>query len=590
MSGTDPRRARYPMRDDPKREIRSIRLGLLLQLAAVGALAGGLALAVTVRLAGLHLLLPLAAAAGVLVAALATVPLTRNLVSGITYSVETIAQLAHTGVSSPDFMQGTWPLTPLFDQLRLLDQQGGTPATREKVLRQVGEQAAVDTRAKLAQDLHDSIKQQLFSITISTAAAQARWEADPVAARLAVEDAQRSARQAQVELSALLQDLRPLPLDGTGLSEALDEQCEALGYRTGADVSFDFRRAPLDYSGYPQGTAEALFRVTQEALANIARHARAKHVTVRLAQVADAAVLEVRDDGQGFHLSSGTSGTGIASIRERAVNLAGHAEIDSAPGKGTTIKVTIPSLASIPGREPGGEVASSELASAIERGRRAHYQTEDVTKVAGLLILLGAPLWLVVFSVPLALFTFFRTVEASAHVRLLSGGRSTSAREQLYLVYDASATLLLLPALFLWYLPVGLGGHIPASTLAAIAFGAVLLCLVAAAAQLLRAYRTLGRWLPSLSPEQQRHQIRERSGYVISNFTVWLIIVVVVVVTQSQFHLAAPALTSREWSDDAALAILVLWPVLIGIDYAATLWWRRRLVRRGEGTIRNDAA
>src|SRR5258708_3282112 len=301
------------MRDDLKREIRSIRLGLLLQFAAVGALAGGLALAVTVRLAGLHLLLPLAAGAGVLVAAVATVPLTRNLVSGITYSVETMAQLAHTGVRNPDFMRGNWPLTPLFDQLRLLDQQGGTPAAREKVLRQVSEQAAADTRVRLAQDLHDSIKQQLFSIAVSTAAAQARWETDPDAARLAVVDAQRSARQAQVEMSALLQDLRPLPLDGTGLSEALDEQCEALGYRTGAEVNLDLRRAPLNYSDYPQGIAEALFRITQEALANIARHARAKHVTVRLAQIADAIELEVRDDGQGFNPATCTSGTDPAT-------------------------------------------------------------------------------------------------------------------------------------------------------------------------------------------------------------------------------------------------------------------------------------
>ncbi len=575
------------MRDDLKREIQSIRLGLLLQFAAVGALAGGLALAVTVRLAGLHLLLPLAAGAGVLVAALATVPLTRNLVSGITYSVETMAQLAHTGARNPDFIRGNWPLTPLFDQLRLLDQQGGTPAAREKVLRQVGEQAAADTRAKLAQDLHDSIKQQLFSIAVSTAAAQARWETDPDAARLAVIDAQRSARQAQVEMSALLQDLHPLPLDGTGLSEALDEQCEALGYRTGAEVNLDLHRAPLDYSDYPQGIAEALFRITQEALANIARHARAKRVTVRLAQIADAIELEVRDDGQGFNPSTGTYGTGIASIRERAVNLAGHAEIDSSPGKGTTVKVTIPCLENTLGKERSEDV-QSELASEVERGRRAHLEAEDVTKVAALLILLGAPIWLVVLSIPLALLTFFRTVEASTHVRLLSGGTSIPAREQLYLVYDASATLLLLLALCLWYLPVGLAGRIPASTLVGIAFGSVLLCLVVAAVQLLRAYHTLGRWLPSLPSEQQRHQIRERTGYVISNFTIWLIIVVVVFATQSQFHLAAPALTSTEWSDDAALAILVLWPLLIGIDYAITLCWRRRLARSIEGTVRHE--
>lgn len=575
------------MRDNLKRDIRSIRVGLLLQFAAVGALAGGLAQAVTLRLAGLHLLLPLAVGVGVLVAALATVPLTRNLVSGITYSVETVAQLARTGVRNPDFMQGNWPLAPLFDQLRLLDQQGGTPAVREKVLRQVGEQAAADARARLAQDLHDSIKQQLFSIAVSTAAAQARWETDPDAARLAVVDAQRSVRQAQVEMSALLQDLRPLPLDGTGLSEALDEQCEALGYRTGAEVNLDLHHAPLNYNGYPQGIAEALFRITQEALANIARHARAKHVTVRLVEMADAIELEVRDDGQGFNPATGAFGTGIASIRERAVNLAGHAEIESSPGKGTTVKVTIPCLVSTLGRERG-EGVQGELALAVERGRRAHLEAKDVTKVAALLILLGTPIWLVAFAIPLALFTFFRTVEASTHVRLLVGGRSTQAREPLYQVYDASAALLLLLALCLWYLPVGLGGRIPASTLAGIASGTVFLCLAVAAVQLLRAYDVLGRWLPSLPSEQQRHQLRERTGYVISNFTIWLIIVVVVFVTQSQLHLAAPALTSSEWSDDAALAILVLWPLVIGIDYATTLRWRRRLARSIEGTVRHE--
>jgi signal transduction histidine kinase len=575
------------MRDDLKREIQSIRLGLLLQLAAVGGLAGGLALAVTVRLAGLHLLLPLAVGAGVLVAALATVPLTRNLVSGITYSVETMAQLAHSGARNSDFMRGTWPLTPLFDQLRLLDQQGGTPAAREKVLRQVSEQAAADTRAKLAQDLHDSIKQQLFSVAMSTAAAQARWETDPAAARLAVVDAQRGAREAQVEMSALLQDLRPVPLDGTGLSEALDEQCEALGYRTGAEVSLDLHYAPLDYGSYPQGIAEALFRITQEALANIARHARAKHVTVRLAQVADAVELEIHDDGQGFNPSSGTSGTGIASIRERAVNLAGHAEIDSSPGKGTMVKVTIPCLEST-SRERGGEEGGSELASAVERGHRAHKWAQDVLGVTAFFILLGVPIWLVVFSIPLLLFSLLRTIEARTHVRLLAGGTSIPAREQSYLVYDASGALLLLLAICLWYLPVGLSGRLPASTLAEIAFGAVLLCLVLAAVQLLLMYNALDHWLPSLPSDKQRHQLSERSGHLIGDFTVWLIIVVIVFTTQSQLHLAAPPLTSTEWSDDAAVAILVLWPLLIGINYVTTLRWRHRLARSSGGIVRHE--
>src|SRR5260370_35629682 len=96
------------MRDDLKREIRSIRLGLLLQFAAVGALAGGLALAVTVRLAGLHLLLPLAAGAGGLVCPGATGAVTRNLVRGSPVPGRAKGQPGQAGVRNPHFKRGHW--------------------------------------------------------------------------------------------------------------------------------------------------------------------------------------------------------------------------------------------------------------------------------------------------------------------------------------------------------------------------------------------------------------------------------------------------------------------------------------------------
>jgi len=96
---------------------------------------------------------------------------------------------------------------------------------RRGLLQQIGEAAAQEERNRLARDLHDSIKQQLFSINVGTAAAQERWERDPEGARKALADVRRSAREAMVEMQAMLHQLRPEALGTAGLIEALREQC-----------------------------------------------------------------------------------------------------------------------------------------------------------------------------------------------------------------------------------------------------------------------------------------------------------------------------------------------------------------------------
>jgi len=208
-----------------------------------------------------------------------------------------------------------------------------------------GESAAQQERRRLARDLHDSIKQQLFSIKLSSAAAEERWESDPGGARAALADVRRSAHAAMVEMQAMLSQLRPEPLANAGLVEALREQCEALGYRSGIPVHFEIGDLPPD-DRLPDSTRENLFRIAQEALTNVARHARAREVHVRLGKVEQDGIpsllLQVRDDGQGFETAGQAAGMGLRNMRERLEAVNGTLEVRSAPGEGTEVRACAP--------------------------------------------------------------------------------------------------------------------------------------------------------------------------------------------------------------------------------------------------------
>jgi signal transduction histidine kinase len=216
---------------------------------------------------------------------------------------------------------------------------------RERWKREIGNAAAQQERNRLARELHDSIKQQIFTIGVSAAAAQARWESDLKGARTAVDDVRNSAHEAMVEMEAMLQHLRPAPLETVGLVEALRKQCEALQYRTGAKVTSEFMDIP-ENDQLPTGAQEAIFRIAQESIANIARHARAKNVTVRLSADAEteSMIFQVRDDGQGFSPVTVTEGMGMANIRARTQEIGGRLELLSQPGSGARLTIYVPLL------------------------------------------------------------------------------------------------------------------------------------------------------------------------------------------------------------------------------------------------------
>lgn len=217
--------------------------------------------------------------------------------------------------------------------LRLLAEQNA------QLAEQAAQLATVEERSRLARELHDSVSQELFSLTMLAAAAKRQLATKPDAAATQLDDIQATAQQALQETRSLIFALRPAMLGDRGLVPALRDLVAVARERQGLDVDLAIsgeRRLPLEHE-------QALFRIVQEALANVVRHsgARAAEVTLRYE---DAQVhLLIRDHGRGFDQSVPRSArsVGLDSMAERAAALGGTCSVASLPGQGTTISVTL---------------------------------------------------------------------------------------------------------------------------------------------------------------------------------------------------------------------------------------------------------
>jgi signal transduction histidine kinase len=207
--------------------------------------------------------------------------------------------------------------------------------------RQIREAAGQEERHRLARDLHDAIKQQIFVVQTAAATVEARYNNDPEGARNAIGQVREAAKEAMAELEAMLDQLRAAPLEVRGMVAALRKQCEAHGFRSGARVEFQLGTLPPNEALAP-GASEAVFRAAQEALANAGRHARAANVMVSLDTVGPKLELTVRDDGKGFDMNHPASGMGIRNMRERAAEFDGDFEIASTPVQGTVVRFSVP--------------------------------------------------------------------------------------------------------------------------------------------------------------------------------------------------------------------------------------------------------
>jgi NarL family two-component system sensor histidine kinase LiaS len=200
--------------------------------------------------------------------------------------------------------------------------------------RQVQDLAVAEERNRLARELHDSVKQQVFATIMQLGAARVLLERDPAAARVHLIEAEQLAQQSGAELSLLIHELRPVALGDKGLVAAI--QAYAADWSRQSKIEANVRARG---SGTLMPAAEhALVRVTQEALANVARHSHASAVTVDIELAAGAATLTIADNGCGFDMGMGSRGVGLDSMRERLEALGGRLSVNSSLGTGTTIE------------------------------------------------------------------------------------------------------------------------------------------------------------------------------------------------------------------------------------------------------------
>jgi two-component system, NarL family, sensor histidine kinase LiaS len=207
---------------------------------------------------------------------------------------------------------------------------------------EAGRGAALEERMRLSRDLHDTVNQQLFVLAMRIAAVRRRLEQTGEASSLfsELESLEELARQAHSQIRELIMEIRPVTLEKEGLGSALKEYLKSMAEREGWQVS-----DKIDPAVRPEGmVAESLFRIAQEALNNISKHARAKHVEVVLSVGSDQIKLTISDDGAGFdpRQPARPTAVGLTGIRERAELAAGQVRIDSSPGRGTEIEVLVP--------------------------------------------------------------------------------------------------------------------------------------------------------------------------------------------------------------------------------------------------------
>jgi two-component system, NarL family, sensor histidine kinase LiaS len=204
--------------------------------------------------------------------------------------------------------------------------------------------ALMEERQRVARDLHDSVKQHAFAITLLIGAARTKLPADPAAAQIHLIKAEDLADHIREELTTILQHMRPPILAQKGLTPALQDYVHQWSQRTGVIV--EFSASGVDAA--PLSIEEALFRVAQEALANVARHSQAKQVQVKLEQKRDQISLMVSDNGRGFELAKVLDkGQGLANMNERVEAHQGSVSISST-ADGTLLEVCIPFSTDLP--------------------------------------------------------------------------------------------------------------------------------------------------------------------------------------------------------------------------------------------------
>ena len=195
-------------------------------------------------------------------------------------------------------------------------------------------------RNRLARELHDTLAHTLSAVAVELEAVNSLWDVAPSQAHALLERSLAATRTGLTETRRALQALRSSPLHDLGLALAIRQEAEAIAER--ANLTLDLR-IPGRVDNLPPDVEQCVYRVAQEALANVAHHAQARHVEVSLHREDKHLALSVSDDGNGF--DPGSIDTehhlGLRGMQERAEMIGGVLDVASGPGQGTTVHLTV---------------------------------------------------------------------------------------------------------------------------------------------------------------------------------------------------------------------------------------------------------
>ncbi len=201
-------------------------------------------------------------------------------------------------------------------------------------------------RNRLARELHDTLAHSLSAVTVQLGAIETLWEQNPTAAKRLLAQADESARDGLQEARRALQALRTSPLEDLGLTLALEALAQEAAARAGAALTLSL---PEDNLSFLEAYIEQnIYRIAQEALENCVRHAEAKRILVTLMGSTALITLTIKDDGMGFDTASVMPNTptrvdhyGLAGMHERSSMIGGTLTVESAPGAGTRIQLSL---------------------------------------------------------------------------------------------------------------------------------------------------------------------------------------------------------------------------------------------------------
>jgi signal transduction histidine kinase len=191
-------------------------------------------------------------------------------------------------------------------------------------------------RNRLARELHDVLAHTLSGVAVELEGLRAMMHRDPEQARALLEHSLQAIREGLTETRRTLQELRAKPLEDLGLSMAVQTLAESYASRSGFELELEI---DPDLGEYPANVQQGIYRIAQEALANVADHAQAQNVWVELKRDRRQLQLRICDDGCGFDPDTGENEHhyGLLGMRERAEMVGGKLSVESQPGKGTRV-------------------------------------------------------------------------------------------------------------------------------------------------------------------------------------------------------------------------------------------------------------